>query len=266
MKQFYSILLGLLCSFQLHAQKTDSLKVSRPGAAAQLNIIQPHGVVTDGFNYWDDEFSGHWSGIYLGLNGFANEDYSMYSEEEHGFLDVNLLRSTVLDLNLIQFSKGLQRTRNTIGLVSGLGLQLQTYFLDKKTSIEKVGNRIEPIEQFYDSKQKSKLSSAYLTIPLLVEFQVPVKHYGNRAYLAIGVVAAKRMSTHTKVKYRENNKKEKLKMPDDFYMHDFRLSGMVRLGYRFINVYASYDLQPLFVDEKGPELYPFSVGIALFSF
>ncbi|KOH46899.1 outer membrane beta-barrel protein [Sunxiuqinia dokdonensis] len=266
MKVFLFLFSLLLFSFVSKAQLNDSIEVSQPAWGNQPIIIQPHGVVTDGFNYWEEKFTGHWSGIYLGLNGLANEDYSMYLDEEAGFLDVDLLRSTVLQINLIQFSKGLQRTRNTIGLVTGLGMELQTYFLDKKTSIEQGPVRIEPVERFYDSKQKSKLSSMYLSVPLLIEFQVPVKNYGNRIYLAGGLVASKRLSTHTKVKYRENGKKEKLKMPDDFYMHDIRFSGMLRVGYRWINLFASYDLQPLFKDEKGPVLYPFSFGLALISF
>jgi len=266
MKQFYLILSLVLFAFVSTAQLNDSIEVSQPAWGSQAIIIQPHGVVTDGFNYWEDKFTGHWSGIYLGLNGFANKDYSMYSDEQAGFLDVDLARSTILNVNLVQISKGLQRMRNTIGLVTGLGLEIQTYFLDKKTSIEQGPSRIEPVERFYDSKQKSKLSSMYLSLPLLVEFQVPVKNYGNRIYLAGGVVASKRLNTHTKVKYRENGKKEKLKVPDDFYMHDIRFSGMLRLGYRWINLYASYDFQPLFQKDRGPELYPFSFGLALISF
>lgn len=266
MKQTLLILSLVLSTLIVGAQQQDTLNVNRRISGSQPNIIQPHGVVTDGFNYWNDAFQGHWAGIFLGLNGFMNEDYSMYPEEKSGFMDVNLLRSTTLNLNLFQFSAGLQRTRNTIGFVSGVGLEMQTYFLDKKTSIEKGSFRIEPVERYYDSKQKSKFSSIYLNVPLLFEFQVPVKSYGNRIYLGAGVIASKRLSTHTKVKYRQNNKKEKLKTPDDFYMHDFRFSGTVRIGYRFINLYATYDLQPLFIEDKGPELYPFSFGLALFSF
>ncbi|MGQ7871397.1 hypothetical protein [Sunxiuqinia sp. sy24] len=266
MKQLLLIFLLFFFALETEAQLNDSITTSKPGWGNQPSIIQFEGVVTDGFNYWEDKFTGHWSGIYLGVNGFMNEDYSSYPEEESGFLDVNLLRSTVLNLNLIRFSQSLQRTRNTIGLVTGLGADFQTYFLDKKTSIEQTPIKIEPIEKLYDSKQKSKLSSFYLTVPLLLEFQIPVKYYGNRIYLSTGVVASKRLSTHTKVKYRENGKKEKLKTPDDFHMPDFRFSGMLRFGYRSINLYVSYDLQPLFQDGKGPELYPFSFGLALFSF
>lgn len=266
MKQFIFII-GLMFLFVVgQAQQNDTLLMNQSISGNQPTVIQLPPVVTDGFNYWEDKFSGHWPGIYFGVNGFLNEDYEMYREEEAGFMDVNLLRSTALNLNLFQFSKGLQRTRNTIGLVTGLGLEIQTYFLDKKTSIVKSSGRIQPVERFYESNQKSKLSSVYLSVPLLVEFQVPLKTYGNRFYVSGGLVAGKRLSTHTKVKYRRNGTKEKLKMPDDYYMNEIRFSAMVRMGYRWINLYASYDLQPLFLEQRGPELYPFSLGIALFSF
>lgn len=266
MKQYFVIFLFLVIAVSAGAQQKDSVLVRPPTAGSQPNVIHSYGVVTDGFNYWEDSFTGHWSGVYFGLNGFLNDDYSNYPADDAGFMDVNLLRSTVLDLNLIKYSIGLQRTRNTIGLVTGLGLELQTYFLDRKTSIEKGFSKVEPKMLFFDSNQKSKFSSAYLNIPLLAEFQIPVENYGDRFYVSAGVVAGIRLSTHTKVKYRANGKKEKLKTPDDYYLQDVRFSGMLRMGYRWVNVFASYDIQPLFLDDKGPELYPFSFGIALFSF
>ncbi len=195
-----------------------------------------------------------------------NEDYSAYAAEDDDFLNVELHRSTLLDINLIQISQGFQSSRNTIGFVTGIGMQIQTFYLNQNTSIEMGNRRVEPLSLFFDSNQKSKLSSAYLTIPLLVEFQIPIRKYANRFYISTGILAQKRLITNTKIKYRKNNKKEKLKTPDDFFMYDMRYSAMIRLGYRWVNLFATYDLRPLFKDNKGPELYPFSVGLTLLSF
>ncbi|HKJ41686.1 MAG TPA: hypothetical protein VKA27_06295 [Sunxiuqinia sp.] len=266
MKQLLTIVLGSFLSIGVSAQQPDSLSIKHSNGKNGPKIIQMDGIVTDGFNYWNEKFSGHWSGIYFGFNGLAKADYSMYDADDAGFLDVNLWRSTVVNLNLLQFSKGLQHNRNTIGVVTGLGMEVQTYFLDRNTSIEKGENRIEPVHLFYDSNQKSKLSSFYLSVPFLVEFQIPVSNYGNRFYISAGVVANKRLSTQTKVKYRKNNKKEKLKTPDDYYMNDIRFSGTIKIGYRWINLYATYDLQQLFQDSRGPEVFPYSFGVALISF
>jgi len=40
----------------------------------------------------------------------------------------------------------------------------------------------------------------------------------------------------------------------------------VRAGYKFIKIYANYGMVPLFTKNGGPELYPFNVGLILFSF
>lgn len=219
-----------------------------------------------GKNYWDEKFRGNWAGIFFGISGLARTDYSLYPEGEQNFFDPDLLRSYVIDINLLQFSQGLQRSRNTIGLVTGIGLELKSWHLDRQTSITEGPSHVEPVELPYDDPRKSKVVSGYLSVPLLVEFQVPMKEYANRLYFSTGIILGRRLSTHTKVKYTDQGKDYKLKSPNDYYMRDYHYSATFRVGYRWINLYASYDLLPLFNGEKGPEVFPYSLGIALISF
>ncbi len=266
-QRFFLIPLGLmLLTVQTQAQQKDSIANNYSTSVKNPNIIilQDHKI--DGFNYWQKKFTGHWSGIYMGFNGFAHPDYSNYPEEDHGFIDAELLRSNSTNINILQASIGLQHNRNTIGLILGVGMEIQTYYLNQNTSIEKQFNRVEPIKLFFDDNQKSKLSITYLSLPLLVEFQIPVKQSGKLFYFTTGLIAKLRLNTHTKIKYRQDNQKLKLKTPDDFHMNDFTYAGTIRMGYGGINLFATYDLYPLFVDKKGPVIYPFSVGMALISF
>ena len=261
------ISLGLmLLTFQTRAQQKDSIANNYSTSVKNPNIIILPDHNINGFNYWQEKFTGHWSGIYMGFNGFAHSDYSNYQEEDQGFLDAELLRSNSMEINVLQASIGFQHNRNNIGLVLGVGMEIQTYYLNQNTSIEQQFNRIEPIKLYFDDNQKSKLSTTYLNLPLLVEFQIPVKQSGKRFYFATGLIAKIRLNTHTKIKYRQDNQKLKLKTPDDFYMNDFTYAGTIRIGYGGINLYATCDLYPLFVDRKGPVIYPFSVGMALISF
>ena len=217
-----------------------------------------------GFNLWNDPFSGHWAGFDFGFNTFVNEDYSDYS---FSFLENDLLRSNSAFINLIQKNAGLQRNRNTIGLVTGLGLQLQSYRLDKNTTLTRnPDGTIEPQMLFFDFNQKSKLSIVSLIVPLLAEFQVPVNHYNNRIYISGGLYGGIRLGSHTKIKYRSEGKKEKLKTPGHYSLQDIKYGLMVRTGYRWINFFATYDLVPLFKDGMGPELTPVTFGITLISF
>lgn len=269
MKPIFLFILISMVFFQAKSQTLDedSVIILQSPSGRLSRLIDIQDLVNEGYNYWDEEFEGHWSGIELGMNGFVYSDYSMYPEENNNFLDIDLIRSNVLNLNVFQYSKGLQQNRNTVGMVTGLGLSLQSYHLNNNTTLTTDENRkVYPEKLFFDSNQKSKLSSVYLEVPILIEFQFPVGNEANRIYLSAGITGSKRLETHTKVKYRKNGKREKLKSPGAYSISDYKVAGTVRVGYRFVNLFASFDLVPLFEDRRGPVLYPFSFGVKLISF
>lgn len=267
MKHLFLIVLSAIITSLAIAQKNDSIIVVQSPAGRLSGLIDIQDLVNEGANNWKDDFKGHWAGVEFGINGLAAPDYSLYDPKNKGFLDNDLLRSNVLKLNFIQYSKGLQSSRNTIGLITGIGMSLQSYRLDNNTSIklDEYG-KVQPIPLIFDSNQKSKLSIVYLEVPLIAEFQVPIKNIANRLYFSAGIVAAKRLASHTKVKYRSDNKKQKLKTPGSFGLREFKFAATVRVGYRWVNLFASYDLTQMFDDRRGPVLYPYSVGLRLISF
>jgi len=265
MKAVIFILLSLILFSSAFAQENDSIIVLQSHSGRLSGLINIQDLQRD--NYSNDTFEGHWAGVEFGFNGFAGTDYGMYPESEQGFLDNDLFRSNALNLNIWQYSKGIQQTRNNIGLISGFGLSFQSYHLGHNTTLSVDENsKVHPETMFFDSSQKSKLSSFYLDIPLLIEFQIPISHYSNRLYLSAGLTGSKRIETHTKLKYRKSGQREKLKSPGDYSIKDYKVAATVRMGYRWVNIYATCDLAPLFEDRRGPVLYPFSVGFRLISF
>lgn len=263
---FYRIfLLFLFLGFALisNSQESDTIVPAQQNPEKLLRKIDIRKITDDGFNLWQDKFNGHWAGIDFGFNIFLNPDYSGYDYE---FMNNNIYRSNSTYLNLIQQSISLQHNRNTIGLVTGLGIHFQSYRLDQNTTIERLPNdAIVPKELYFDDNQKSKLSIVSLTLPLLAEFQIPINHYDNRLYISGGLYFGYRLNSHTKIKYRIE-RKEKLKIPDHYSLHDFKYGLMIRSGYRMINVFATYELVPLFRENKGPQITPFTFGITLLSF
>lgn len=265
MKRIFLIVLVSISISQAFAQENDSIVVVQSPAGRLSGLINIQDLQNEDFR--NNEFEGHWSGVELGINGFANRGYSMYPESEQHFLDNDLVRSNILNLNILQYSKGIQQIRNNIGLVTGLGLSFQSYHLNNNTTISvDESGKVHPSMLYFDSSQKSKLSLFYLEVPLLLEFQVPISHFSNRLYFSAGLTGSKRLETHTKVKYRKNGKKEKLKSPGDYSIKDYKVAATLRVGYRWVNLFATYDLAPLFEDRQGPVLYPFSAGIRLISF
>ena len=213
------------------------------GTRIRIQKVHPWDSDQDKF-FIDEEkgFRGHWAGFEMGVNGFAEEDYSMYPAEQNDFMDLDMAKSLAVNLNFLQYDIGLQKERNTIGLI-------QPYAIDSDWSVK-----------------KSKLTSLYLTVPLLLEFQIPVKYKTRRVHMSAGVVGGLRLGSHTKIKYKSNGNKHKDKDHDDFNLNTLRYSAQVRVGYRSLNFFATYGLNGLFEKNDGPELDPFTVGITLITF
>ena len=262
---FLLLLTGLIfLARNSYSQENDTIVPLREDPHRILRKMDIRQLSNNGFNFWQDKFSGNWAGVDFGVNGFINPDYSGYSSD---FMENDLLRSNSTFINLIQQSIGLQRNRNTIGLVTGIGLHLQSYRLDKNTTIRENDNGvIEPEILWFDQNQKSKLSLVSLMVPLLAEFQIPIRHYDNRLYISGGVYGSWLLSSHTKIKYRADGEKEKLKVPGKYSIHDLKYGVMFRTGYRWVNLFATCDLVPLFIEDKGPRIIPFSIGISLIRF
>ena len=95
----------------------------------------------------------------------------------------------------------------------------------------------------------------------MLELQLPVT--GNSTInLGAGVIGAVKLGSHTKVVYYDDGK-QKERTSDDFSLNVLRYGVTARAGYEMIQVYGTCYLSQLFENGKGPELYPFEVGIAL---
>ena len=210
------------------------------------------------------KFKPHWAGFQMGLNNFVNSDFSMSRSGEDAFMDLNTSRSWNYNINFLEYGLGLGTDK--LGLVTGLGLELSNYHFDQENTITKNPNG-EITGVFLPSTVsiiKSKLQTTYLTAPLLLEGQIPAGK--KRIHISAGVIGGLKLGSKTKVVYRENGDKQKDLTRDDFNISPLRYGLAFRIGYRGLNVYANYYLTPLFETSKGPELYPFAIGLTLINF
>ena len=155
---------------------------------------------------------------------------------------------------------------NYVGLVSGLGFEFINYNFDGQNSIMKdpvSGNIVEYVPPYAGNITKSKMNISYFTAPLLLEFQIPVGKGKDRIHIMGGVIGGVKMCSNTKIKYTEAGDNSKEKNKSDFNLSPLRWGVTARVGYGAINLFANYYMTPLFKDGMGPELYPFTVGIAI---
>ncbi len=232
------------------------------------------------------KFNGHWAGVELGFNGLLTPDFNMNYPKQDAYLDLRMEKSINVNVNFYEQNIRLNKAGN-VGLVSGLGLSWNNYRFANNVfitpdSLELKGYYMEGI-----STRKSKLTNLYLTVPLIFEVQTKGKRTVEKMHFAAGVIGGWRVRTHTKIFYNEPNAEFRLRDPesgqllplvmkspggsgriidknhDSFHMRPFKLDATVRAGWGIINLYANYSLTSLFVTDRGPELYPFSVGICL---
>jgi hypothetical protein len=203
-------------------------------------------------------FRGHWSGLELGFNNYMMSDNSVSLPDDIGYMTLNSGKSTNFNINFAQFSIGLGRH---IGFVTGLGLNWNNYRFDRNNNIMKDFNgHIVELDPGVTLK-KSKLTTLYLTLPLMFEVQIPAN--ANHLTLAAGPIGALKIGSHTKMVYDDG---EKVKSNGDFSLNMLRYGATARVGYGNFMIYGTCYKTPLFQTGKGPgayDLYPFEIGIAL---
>ena len=211
-------------------------------------------------------FNGHWKGLEIGMNNYLTSDHSLTLPAEAQFMELNTGKSWCVNLNILQYDIGFGTDK--VGLVTGMGLEFNNYRFDGENSIMKDPVTNEIGELVYGPAayiEKTKLATSYLTVPLLLEFQIPVSGR-KRIHISGGVIGGLKIGSHTKVLYKENGSKQKDKINDDFNLSPLRYGVTARIGYRALKLFATYNMTQMFETDQGPELYPVSIGFILADF
>jgi hypothetical protein len=231
------------------------------------------------------KFNGHWAGVELGLNGYLTKDHNMSFPANQSYLDLRMEKSINVNLNFYEQNIPLSKS-GTFGLVSGLGLSWNNYRFSNNTLLVSDSSVLKGYLMEGVSVRKSKLVNLYLTLPVYFEIQSKGTKTKDKFHFAAGVVGGWRISTHTKLYFNEASKEYRLRdletglLPGvmqtpgsstrnivkdraSFHQRPFKLDASVRAGWGIINLYANYSLTSMFIKDKGPELYPYSVGICL---
>ncbi len=218
--------------------------------------------VTD--NKKKKSFRDNWSGFELGINGYLNPDNTLTMEGDAEYIDLRYEKSVAVNLNLFQQSFPI--ISNRLGLVTGLGLGWNNYRFDNQTIIVYDKEGLDFYEDTINNIRKNKLTLTYLNIPLMLEFQTGGSRDIEKFHIAGGMIMGTRLRTHAKYVYDDDGEKRKEKDFKDFNVQPFRFDATARIGWGKINLFATYALNTLFKEDKGPELYPFTVGIRLVDF
>ncbi len=203
-------------------------------------------------------FTGHLGGVEVGYNNYTSGQWMESDMPVEQWLNLNTGRSLACNIVTPPVSVGITRH---FGLVTALGLNINNYRFDGNNSVTIDNNGV--LTPLYTplNVEKSKLTTVYGYIPVILELQLPVS-YSSTLNLGAGVIGALRTGAYTKMVYQQEGK-QKEKNHGNYGLNMLRYGFTARAGYQMIQVYGTWYMTPLFEKGKGPELYPFEIGLAL---
>lgn len=137
-------------------------------------------------------------------------------------------------------------------------------FQDRATRVDIDNNGVS----FTQDTMGFEYNKSKITVPYLNASIIPMVHFGkassglnrNMFRIGAGVYAGYRLGGHVKYVYREDNRRTVYKNRDDYYLNSYRYGLKAVFGFNDFNIYAAYDLNTLFAENKAPELNPISFG------
>ncbi len=197
---------------------------------------------------------------YISQNGFPDQDNSLYTVKPWG--------SWYVGINSVQRT----RLANKFYVEWALGASWYNFkFENEQTQIGKDDNGVifQPDTRDADF-QKSKLTAAYVNASL-----VPMLDFGgNRRKpsffdgynadsfrIGVGPYVGYRIASYSKQVFKENDAERKPRNHDNFYLNNLRYGLRAQIGFNDLDLFFNYDLNELFVENKGPQLNAFSFGI-----
>lgn len=117
------------------------------------------------------------------------------------------------------------------------------------------------------SYKNNKVHITYLDIPVELRFR---SNGSEGLKIALGFKAGLTINNHTKYKGDEYIYGDGTTVKEKFHNNEnilnYRYGATARIGYKWINLNVFYSLTNLFKDNKGPEMYPISVGLIITPF
>ncbi|CAN5185608.1 hypothetical protein BH23BAC1_BH23BAC1_36240 [soil metagenome] len=203
---------------------------------------------------------------YLSNGRFPDEDNALYTVRPFGswFVGVNSIRKT--------------NVSGPLFFEWGVGLNWHNFkFQDSRARFVKQDNRVLFYEEVAPLDPiRSKLTNSYINLSFvpLLDFSYNRRNYRNFSHdnyesksfrIGLGGFAGYRLGGKSKFVYTEegSSSKRKIKERDNFYLSNWRYGLRLQVGYRGLDLFANYDLNELFLPNRGPQLNAFSFGISL---
>jgi Outer membrane protein beta-barrel domain len=162
------------------------------------------------------------------------------------------------------------KTNKKLSAAIGLGFGTSGVFLDRQradiagTSTKLNFKNLDTSTRF----KKYKVATTFLEVPLELRYFANPNDVDHSWKVALGVKVGTLLDAHTKGRNLQDKNGNPLssyteKIKQKRYFNSTRIALTARIGFGHFSIFGQYQVTNVFKDSVGPEVKPFSIGIAL---
>jgi hypothetical protein len=191
------------------------------------------------------------SSLDFGAIRFASERLSVNAADSISFMDL----SRGFQMAGCFDAAGVPIISRKLGIGVGVGFKCDFYtFSTKNLALSKVDGHLVHFADTSKPYNKSKLTNTYMTVPVVLEY-----HHKGLSVM-VGVEGNMLLWSNTKMKTSSGDKDRK---HSNLCQNMFSYNLMAKVGVDCVGAFVRANMSPMFVNGKGPEIYPYSAGISL---
>jgi hypothetical protein len=111
--------------------------------------------------------------------------------------------------------------------------------------------------------EKTKLATSSINLPLMLRLQLHDSHYKPTFTIGAGGFVGYRLKSWTKVKYTSEGTTYKDHEDGSYNLENFQYGLQGTIGYRSLEFFGKYNMNPLFKTNAGPDTQVLSFGLRL---
>lgn len=197
----------------------------------------------------------------LGVNALVNQ------KPTAGRPAVDLRNGGSRYVNLgLDYTQRLGGRRSPVNLLIGPEFAFNNYMLNsnnkwvEQNGVTGIVRETDPARQY----DKTKLATAAVNLPLMLQLKLHDAHYRSRFSVAAGGFVGYRLGSWTKLKHTTEGVTYKDKDHGTYNLEDFQYGLQGTIGFGDLHLFAKYNLNQLFRSGQGPGMQVLSFGVRLF--
>jgi len=239
-KNKISSVVNVIVDYKSDQEIDDSIKIKKREKKAQRN-------------------SRNESFIDLGVNTFLNQP-----NIGNDLFDLKPLGSRYISISHLKRGR-IGNSNSPLYIRGGLELAFNNFMFERNVYLAD-SNGVAMFLQEPESGrnfEKSKFTYSTINVPVDFSLQFKDKKGKDSFIISAGGFAGYRLGAHTKLKYQADGKTFKDKERGSFNLENFQYGLTASIGYRDLQLFAKYNLNSLFKENRGPDMQVLSFGIRI---